>query len=350
VKSSRRLRGTGQQEARYRARSAGRALRFGLGVALASTVLAAAPRAMADDTPSLEALNRADELFQKGNRAFEEGDIDAAYRFYVEAWSLKKGIDIAANLGVVELKLGKHRDAADHIAYSLRLFPAQGRAEARERLMQKLGEAKASVATVRVDVGVDGAVVTVDGVELGRAPLRDELYVEPGLRSFRAAREGYEAAEARIELAAGTSSKIALSLQPLPATGLSAAPAPAESQSSTPKPLWPALTLGGVTAVGAGLGITFTLMGIGEESDLESVTCPGGPETCPESALDGVDRRNGFMTVGAAGFVVGGAALVGLITYLAWPSGGEPGANAARLELVPIAGPNHQGLVLSGEF
>jgi hypothetical protein len=66
--------------------------------------------------------------------------------------------------------------------------------------------------------------------------------------------------------------------------------------------------------------------------------------------LDGVDRRNGFMTVGAAGFVVGGAALVGLVTYLAWPSGGDSSANAARLELVPIAGPNHQGLVLKGEF
>jgi len=350
VSSSRSERGPGLRSARRPVCAARRVLCVGLGLALGAASFAAAAPAMADDTPSLEALGRADELFQKGNRAFEDGDIEGAYRLYLDAWSLKKGIDIAANLGVVELKLGKHRDAAEHIAYSLRLFPAQGNPEARERLMQKLGEAKASIATVRLDVSVDGAALSVDGVELGRAPLRDELYVDPGLRAFRASREGYEAAEARVELAAGTSSKIALALQPLPATALSAGATPAASEPASSKPLWPALALGGVTAVGAGLGITFTLMGLGEESELEGVSCPGGPETCPQDALDGVDRRNGFMTVGAAGFVVGGAALVGLITYLAWPSGGEATTSTAALELVPVAGPNQQGLVLKGTF
>jgi hypothetical protein len=150
--------------------------------------------------------------------------------------------------------------------------------------MQKLGEAKAQIATLRVDVSVDGAAVSVDGVELGRAPLREELYVEPGLRSFRAsheglrggrgahgARRGFELQDRALAPAAPGDGALGYALRPGGARG-----------RRRPKPLWPALALGGVTAVGAGLGITFTLMGIGEESDLEGVTCPGGPETCPE--------------------------------------------------------------------
>mgnify|MGYP002378362039 CR=1 FL=1 len=74
---------------------------------------------------------------------------------------------------------------------------------------------------------------------------------------------------------------------------------PAASEPASSKPLWPALALGGVTAVGAGLGITFTLMGLGEESELEGVSyeetrfegyAPGGVAVIVDCLTDNRNR------------------------------------------------------------
>lgn len=59
-----------------------------------------------------------------------------------------------------------------------------------------------------------------------------------------------------------------------------------------------------------------------KDSDLEGQRCPGGTG-CP-GIQDQVDTRNTFGNVRLGAFIIGGAALAGMIVYLAIPSSDHP--------------------------
>src|SRR5258708_21490866 len=63
------------------------------------------------------------ELFVEGVRRMNNQDWAGAYVSLLAAWRLEKRWSIAANLGAVELKLGKHREAAEHLAFASGQIP-----------------------------------------------------------------------------------------------------------------------------------------------------------------------------------------------------------------------------------
>src|SRR4029078_8214250 len=65
------------------------------------------------------AATEADDHFAKANAAFQEEKYDLALIEYQAAWKLSKSYDIAALLGVTEMRLGKYRDSAEHLAFAL---------------------------------------------------------------------------------------------------------------------------------------------------------------------------------------------------------------------------------------
>src|SRR6185369_11615173 len=85
---------------------------------------------------------------------------------FQQAWALKHSYDIGGNLGIAELKLGKYRDAAEHLSYALKTFPANGKGPHRDLIQESLGKAKAQVAMVTIEVNQKGALVLVDGKEV----------------------------------------------------------------------------------------------------------------------------------------------------------------------------------------
>ena len=100
----------------------------------------ACPSLARADTPapdgSAAVASKVGQLFDQAQAAFAKGDKQGAYEAYKAAWALQKSYDIAGNLGNVELKLGMHRDAAEHLAFALDDFPPTeiGRASCRERV------------------------------------------------------------------------------------------------------------------------------------------------------------------------------------------------------------------------
>ena len=82
--------------------------------------LAAGPGA---PTAATKPLDHADELFEQAVTAYDAGRLADAEAKLAEAWGLKRTHDIAGNLGVVELKLGKYPEAATHLAWALQHFP-----------------------------------------------------------------------------------------------------------------------------------------------------------------------------------------------------------------------------------
>ena len=63
----------------------------------------------------------------RGEEAARAGRLSEAYDILLGAWRKKPTYDVAANLGSVELRLGKVRDAAEHLAFSVREYPPSGR-------------------------------------------------------------------------------------------------------------------------------------------------------------------------------------------------------------------------------
>lgn len=303
--------------------------------------------------PNASPEERAMALFRRGIEAHKQGNLVEAEGYYRTAFDLKKSYDIAGNLGDVELKLGKPRDAAEHLSFTIRNFPLTGKPELRERMQKALDEAKRQVGSVRVIVNVDRADIYVDGTtKIGQAPLSDEYFVDPGQHTFEARLKGYKSAKQSITATKGT-------LQELKLTLIAITPPPPPKRSKAPAV---ALGVGAAVGFGAGLGLFLlsnSKLGEAEEITNEIITAQGTCRSergtvhprCEDLAstkktvntLDGV-------AIGAAS--LGGLALVGMVVYLALPNPAPATTRTTGLNLkvVPTGGRESGGLLVSGSF
>ncbi|MCK6591877.1 MAG: hypothetical protein L6Q76_30360, partial [Polyangiaceae bacterium] len=97
----------------------------------------------------------ADEYALEGRELAARNDFQGAYAAYMEAWKRKRSFDIAGNLGVAELRLGRMREAAEHLTYCEQNYPAVRDAEQTKKLevvRELLKEARAQVGVARIRV------------------------------------------------------------------------------------------------------------------------------------------------------------------------------------------------------
>ena len=153
-----------------------------------------------------------DQLFTQGTAALEAGKHEEAFRAFQAAWKLRKTHDVAANLAQAEIQLGKHRDAAEHLAFALRSFPVTGKAVVRKQIEQMLAEEKPHVVTLTVSVDVDKAEVSVQGRPAGIAPIAEELFADAGTVTVEAGAPGYEPAKQVFEAKKGEARTVELKL------------------------------------------------------------------------------------------------------------------------------------------
>lgn len=323
-------------------------------------------------TPALTGMTEADakaaELYRQGAAALKAGRHEEAYDKFQQAWQLKKHFQLAANLGAVELRLGKHRDAAEHLAYFMREAPDAFQEE-RQQLEQMLTEARQHVGALKVQVE-PGAEVFVDGRSVGTAPLERELFLEPGRRVVEARRAGFERAQADVEASAGTSLMVRIALKR--AAPVTKGPdvrgpvggARAGDQGLEPTSVnWPAIAAGGVALAGIGVGVGFTLAANARDQEADNLLreaadrTPRGQSVCDESRLTGrCSRLNGlleeetrFARGAMAGYVVGGVAAAvaaGLVIWQPQHTGG-PGRTA---KVAPSLSLDGGGLLVDGTF
>lgn len=203
------------------------------------------------DNPSVRAsalnLAQANEWFQKANTLYTEEKFDSAYMLYQSAWNLQHHYKIAANLGSCEYILGKYRDAAEHLAFSLGKMPHDVGAEERTFIMERHAEAVKHVATLEIRIEEAGAAdVFIDETFIGKAPLDRPIYVTPGPHTVHA-RNKIASDFEQIDLHKGESRTISLSVLPPPTR-----PPPPPEHSSTPE-----------TILGFGGGLSLVLFSVG---------------------------------------------------------------------------------------
>jgi hypothetical protein len=342
----------------------------------------------ASSAPSASAAARADELFKAGMSDVKQQKWSEAEAKFAAAFSLNRSYDVAANLGQTQYRLGKYRDAAENIAFALRSWPVVGKREPRELAVKRLAELRKLVATVTIRVSAPGAMVLVDGKEIGRSPLDAEVFVEPGARVIEARLVGFRDAKQTVEVVKGGAHEVALTLAQAAASSVSTsggaasagsttgsraggAPlkplanetdggSPREGTSSTSSEMRP-LLIGGLVATGVAvsMGIAFAIVSSVHAADAKEqrvaavqrgvarpCAMPANATLCEEFTST-LGARDSLGNASLWSFVVGGALGTGTLVYALTSPKPKP-ASAARA--IPVAMGRGGGVLITGAW
>jgi hypothetical protein len=321
--------------------------------ALSAPALASAPVFAQQPPPAPQAppadpaavLTRSRQLFTQANKLYDEGNLPQARAAYFEAWKLKKAYDVGGNLGNVEADLKMWRDAAEHLAYAIREFPAGGRPTLRDNMLSRLTESQKYVGRLRFQVNHPGAEIFVDGASVGVAPVQEEIYVDPGTHSVEARLEGYPTVQVTVTTARGRTDTIPLDLVVL-VTG------------PNKKIVIAVAVVAGVVAIAGGAMLGLASSKESSASNLYTqikATPPGG---CPPASSPGLtgncatlksdlDTKATFGVTGVS--LLAGAGAIGVATLIYGLTGGSRGGRAGLL-LTPVVTADTKGVFFKGSF
>jgi hypothetical protein len=335
-----------------------------LACALSAPRVAAAsdgpPKSKADKAEAGDADERAAKWLSRGNKAFKEGRFADAEQAYREAFALKKGYDIAGNLGAAELAQGKRREAAQHLAFTLRMFPLTGEPALREQMQKAYDQCRAEVGALHVEASVKGAQILVDGAVQGEAPLPDDVFLEPGEHTVEARLDGFTGAPQRVTVQKGVAARVELPLTPVVVQAPEAPPVVREEPPKR-RSIIPGIALGAVAAVGIGGGVAFVGMSSGKRSAAEATrgqiltgrgSCVPGAGNLDARCSDlqnNLKASDTFHDVAVGAFIAGGIAAAGTLAYFLWPA--RPARSAGyHLQVTPVFGASAGAVILSGSF
>jgi tetratricopeptide (TPR) repeat protein len=291
---------------------------------------------------------KAGALYDEGVIAYQKSKWAEARASFLAAWSLKQHWQIAGNLADCELQLGRNREAAGHATYYLKNAPSDRRARA-EKL---LTAAKAKVATLHIKVDLPDAEVLIDGSSVGRSPLLESLFVDPGKHKLVTRLAGHQNAETPIDLVSGADTSLLVKV------GVADSVAGGEPPPNKST----ALLVGGVavTALAIGAGTAFTLVSNGKANDADSLLAnlqtKAGSRPCLSGkvASDCTDLNNlnkasdTFHNVAVASFVGAGILGAATLTYALWPA--KKAGSGVGLDVSPILGGGTGGVAIRGRF
>ncbi len=181
-------------------------------VSVVVAVCAAGAPARAQDE---DAAREAGEHFNRGTEFFNEGRYDAALAEFQRAYRIAPAHQVLYNLGRVHEALGHAVEAADTYEQYLR-EAGDGISEARRReVAQALERQRARIGRLLVRTNVDGATISVDGVDVATTPLDAPLRLSAGEHTVGARAAGYDSLRRAVQLAGGVTETLDMELHPL---------------------------------------------------------------------------------------------------------------------------------------
>ncbi|WP_437280632.1 PEGA domain-containing protein [Sorangium sp. So ce375] len=324
------------------------------------------PRAGVQQAPGEAKSDKARKLYLEGVAASEKKRWADAYASFVAAWALQEHYTILGGIGTCELRLQRYRDAAEHLAVYVRELAKDATATPQERAAaaETYAEARAHVGAVIVHADVPGAEVVVDGSVVGKTPLLDPVFVEPGPHTMAVRHDGYAPQETAVEVAAGSELRRAFELERPPQSAPPPRPAPPPQDDARRSNT--GVLLAGGSAAGAGViaGVVFTLAASGKESAVRrqwesihavrggNVDCmfltTGDPVTACQKLSSLVDDRDLFRNLALWSFVGGGVAALGTLGY--WIASPSSAPEAQHVRVIPLVSPVGGGIAAGGVF
>ncbi len=245
---------------------------------------------------SAEPREQAQQLFERGVVAGREGEAQRAVELFRESFELFPLPGTLLNLGLLQLQVGEAVNAHRTFGLLLEQYDGVISERARAEVTERLRELDNRLVFLRISTRPAGALVTINGVSIGRTPLAPSVVVEPGEIEVEATLSEYEPATVSHRLRAGQTLAIdlALSLSSVPTTNLaltSLVDGPAASIDESPptlditldpsqgapdglapqtrphrRRLWPWITIGGVALA---TSLLVTLLVVLPDDDLE---------------------------------------------------------------------------------
>lgn len=311
---------------------------------LAATFVAMAlvTPAHADDTA------RAKELYEMGNKLYDEQKWAEAEAAYQSAWNLRKSFDLAGNLGDVEMQLGQYRDAAEHLSYAYDEFPTGGKPEVREALGKRIEEARLQVGVLRIKTNVIGARLYVDGKLIGQSPLENGVFVDLGQRVIEARLDGHDDVLQTIDVTKGSVQDIELKVVPKVVGGPS---------SGNPKRIAIIAIGAGLAAAGIGTGIGLWAAAAGKTTDADGLRTGLKQGDCPGTAPDAqakctslkstLQDHDTYFNIGTGVFATGLVLGAGTLVYIVMT---KKNSTNVGFEVIPIVASTVAGISVSGRF
>ncbi len=310
--------------------------------------------------------DKARDLYMEGRTLYGQRAWDKAHAAFLAAWSLKKHWQIAGMLGHCEVQLGRHRDAAEHLAFAVRTGSPSANPSELKVLQDQLAEVKRKVGVVSVQVEGQQAEVLMDGRVVGTSPLHDPLFVDPGEYVLKARTADRTSSEVKVTVGAGSVKEIMLRLdrgveaEPSPATpaGSSAGPK-GEGERAEGNVLYPVLfaSSGALFVGGAVLGGVFWSKASGNADDVNGLRDSLPSDGCANPAhasdcarlAEARDDYDSNRTRRNIALVVGGVGLVGAgVTGYLWMQESKPEPRA--LTVLPFSDGATAGVVAAGSF
>jgi hypothetical protein len=245
------------------------------------------------------------QCYDEGITARQQSDWEKARVLLLKSWNLQRHFQTAANLGEMELKVGQHREAAEHLAYFLEEAPPSVPDADRTRGKAMLDQARASLGTLRV-ARPPGAEVYVDGQKIEDVSPNHLILVEPGRRRVEARRPGYPSIAETREVRAGSVVEVSL-------TAPSMIERPHDDRGGGAR-RWVIVTGATATGLGAAMGAGFAILSEVKRHDRDATPCYRYAADCgPKNALE--RARGGFLTASLVSFLAAGAIGSGTLVY-----------------------------------
>jgi hypothetical protein len=330
---------------------------FALALGLASLTLA--PRALAQS--SAEKAAAAQVLFDEAIRLMKADQTAAACPKLEESQRLDPGMATQFRLAECYEKVGK---IASAWATFIEVADASvvARLPDREAVARKRADvlapqlARLSISVPPAVAALPGVEVQRDGTTVGQALWGVPFPVDPGEHVVTAKAPGKKLWQGKIA-AGGAATVLVVQIEPLEDVPKDTAPHPAPTSRRSAVP---AIVLGGLAAVGAGVGIGLFAAHSGQRSDAASLsaTIKGEHGSCAPGVANAqcgtlASEASSADTLGnasTAAFVTAGAAAVAMAAYLLWPSA-KPGPVSGRtIHFSPALGDGQRGLFVTGSF
>ncbi len=295
------------------------------------------------------------EQFKNCQAKYNANDYRGAYACYKALWRTEKSLRVAANLGNVEVELGKFREAIPHLEFVLDNVPVGElrRAEILDKTGRKLADAKQHVAIIHLELSPPVASVTLNGAIIGTSPLAEPLILDPGTYALAAARDGYNPLNHNLVAQAGQEPTIKLDMLPTTAGGPSG-PRPPGDSTVSPAMIGISIATGvlALGAIGAGVGL---LVAAGNKADERQQVAAdiGNNSTCSDPTNNDTrcdqiaaltSDEDTFNGAGIGMLVAGGVLAVGTVLVIVlWP---KSSTSATSLHVAPTPG----GVTFGGTF
>ncbi len=155
-----------------------------IGIFTATALMTAAPEpAVAQKYVPRKVKRKARKLLRKGRRAYRKKKFNRAVKYFLAAFKVWPRRELNFNIAIAYGRLGDKINAVIYI----RRFEKDASARELRSIPKWLREIKEEVAVVNIQ-GPDGAVIKMDGKEVGAVPA--ELVILPGMHLFVIIKDG----------------------------------------------------------------------------------------------------------------------------------------------------------------